>query len=225
MARMRKNPTVHIAKGQQGVHRVVSELIGRGHSPYLPVMDTGTDILLGSGVRIQVKTTHRTSGHWRTAGRFSFTLNKSQRIVQRKYTPCSSRKFSEEVDFVILHAIEANRFWVVPAAVLDNRNTVTFADGERQWKSLDMVEAKRMRDDGMSYQAIADALGAEHHTVKRRLNGEFVEPKRNYANVLDYENRWDLISGMVSTLREANAVVAPAVDEAASTRSMKHEEH
>lgn len=221
MSRMRKNPTVNIAKGQQGVHRVVSELIGRGHEPYLPVMDSGIDILLGTGVRLQVKTTQRTSRHWRTEGRFSFTLTKAQRIVQRKYTPCSSRTFSDEVDFVILHAVEANRFWIVPASVLDKRNTVTFADGERQWKSVDIVEARRMRDDGMSYKAIADALGAEEHTVKRRLNGQYLEPKRNYANVLEYENRWDLISGLVSTLREATeAVTTRPVGEQVASRSL-----
>lgn len=205
---MKKTLPVHIAKGQQGVHRVVSELIGRGHAPYLPVIDTGIDILLGSGVRLQVKTTQRMSGHWRYENRYSFTLTNAQRIVKKQYVAGHSRKFSEEVDFVILHAVEPNRFWVVPASVLDNRNTVTFSDGEQQWKSIDIVEARRMRDDGMSYQAIADALGAEQHTVKRRLNGEYVETKRNYANIPQYENRWDLISGMVSTLREANRIVS-----------------
>lgn len=206
---MRKNKAVNVAKGQQGVHRIVSELIGRGYEPYLPVIDTGIDVLLGSGVRLQVKTTQRPTKHWRQAGRFCFTLATSQSIVKKQYVKGKSRKFSEEVDFVILHAVEANRFWIVPAAILDNRNTVTFADGQEQWKDINLTEAKRMRDEGMSYQGIADALGAEHHTVMRRLKGLFVEPKRNYAKVLQYENRWDLISDMVLTLREANRIVTP----------------
>ncbi len=198
---------VNIAKGQAGVYRVVSELIDHGHEPYLPVVDKGIDILLGSHIRLQVKTTQRPSNHWRQEGRWCFQLARAQRIVQRKYIKASARKFSEEVDFVILHAYQANRFWIVPAFVLDNRNTVTFADGQKQWKDCDIIEARRLRATGMSYQAIADSLGMERHTVVRRIKGTYETPKRNYADIAQYENRWDLLSGAEATLREANHIV------------------
>ena len=206
MRRMKTHP-VNIERGQAGVHRVVSELIDRGHTPYLPVIDKGIDILLGSHIRLQIKTTQRPTNHWRQVGRWSFSLTKAQRIVKQKYVKCSARKFSEEVDFVILHAYQANRFWIVPAFVLDNRSTVTFKDGEKQWKDCDITEARRLRETGMSYQDIADSMGMERHTIVRRIKGTYETPKRNYADIAQYENRWDLIAGAEATLREANRIV------------------
>lgn len=208
MRRVRQQSTAAIAQGQLGVHRVLAELIARGHVPFIPVIDAGVDIMLLGGVRLQVKSTRRQSQHWRVAGAWSFTLSKAQRIVKQRYVKNPKRCFSGEVDFVILHAIDANRFWVVPAAVLDNRQTLLFKDGARQWKECDVAEARRLRAEGRSYKAIADTLGVEHHTVMRRIKGTFAEPKRKYTNVGQYENRWDLITGALTTLQEANDVVS-----------------
>ena len=205
-----KHTTLAIIQGQGGVHRVLAELIDRGHTPYLPVIDHGVDILLESGVRLQVKTTQRPTQHWRYAGSWSFTLTRAQRIVKRKYVACVPRMFSESVDFIILVAAEARRFWIVPAPVLDGRNTVCFKDGRKQWKDCDIVEAKRLREEGWSYQAIADQLGLDQPTIRRRLSGKFAVPKRHYADIAQYENRWDLITGALATLTEATHIVDSA---------------
>lgn len=205
--------TASVIQGQLGVHRVVAELIKHGHIPYLPVIDVGVDILLGSGVRLQVKSTRRplATRNSRLAGAWSFTLSKAQRIVQREYLSCSSRKFSDEVDFVVLHAIEAKRFWVVPAAVLDNRYTVLFKDGRKQYKDCDVDKAKALRAQGLSFQAIADELGTSHHTVMRRIKGIGSWANRNYADIPQYEDRWDLIAAVVATKQ----TVADAVSQSA----------
>lgn len=189
-----------VGRGQVGVYRVLAELILRRHVPYLPVVDEGVDVILGSGVKIQVKTTLRETRHWRTPGAWLFQLAAAQRIVKRAYVTKPARQFSKQVDFVILHAIEANRYWIVPAAVLDGRHTVSFTDGHKQWKDCDIVEAKRLRANGHSYQQIADMLGADRNTVIRRIKGR---QKRTYTDIAQYENRWDLISGAVATLTEA----------------------
>lgn len=208
MRRMNTLSTPNIAQGQLAVYRVVSELIARGHAPYLPVVDSGIDILLGSGIRLQVKSTQRPTQHWRQAGAWSFTLRASQRIVKQKYVKSATRQFSREVDFVILHGIEGNRFWIVPAHILDKRTGVMFKDGHKQWKDCDETEAKRLRAEGLSFQAIADQLGVSHHTVMRRIKGIGSRNNRNYADIPQYENRWDLVGSAAIMLREANQIVS-----------------
>ena len=206
---MKKLP-LNIAQGQIGVYRVLSALIARGHAPYIPVVDTGIDILLSSGVRIQVKTTQRQTQHWRFAGAWSFTLSVPTVGAQRQYVS-TTRKFSAEVDFVILHASEANRFWIVPAAVLDNRHTVCFKDGVKQWRELDEVEINRLRGEGYTIEAIAEKFAVAPKTVQRRLT-TYKKPRRKFAEIHQYEDRWDLITGVVDTLKEAVDVVqSPAV--------------
>ena len=205
MRRM-KTHLPHIEQGQVGVHRVVSELLSLGHEPYLPVVDRGIDILLRSGIRLQVKSTHGATKHWRQAGRLMFTLAASQTIRQRQYVAAKPRQFSEQCDFVILWAIDPNRFWVVPAAVLDGRWTVSIGD-EPQWRQVDMDAARRMREQGLTYEAIASNLLVNVRTLRRRLDGSFAAPKRNLANLNQYENRWDLISGAVAMMTEANKIV------------------
>ncbi len=208
MRRMKKFPTLAIAHGQLGVYRVVAELIARGHAPYLPVVDAGIDILLSTGIRLQVKATQRQSVHWRTEGFWGFTLRRSQRIVKRQYVPCAARKFSEEVDFVILHAIEAKRFWVVPAAVLDGRQTLLFGDDTRQWRDCDIEEAKRLLGSGQTQAEVAAHFGMSPKTLRRKLGGEFLVAKRNYANMHLYENKWELLDA-----RQAEAVQFPRIVE------------
>ena len=204
------NTTNAIVIGQTGVHRVVAELLKLGVSPYLPVVDHGIDILLCGGVRLQVKTTQRPLTHWRQAGRLSFTLAHCQTIRQRKYVSCAARKFSEQCDFVVLYAMEANRFWVVPAHVLDGRWTLSIGS-QSQWRDLDVNAARLLREQGLSYMQIAERLGSSHHTVMRRLKGgRFSSPTRNYADIEQYENRWDLITGALATLTEATHIVDSA---------------
>lgn len=200
-----KKHTNHVAQGQLGVHRVISELIARGHEPYLPVVDNGIDILLRSGIRLQIKTTRRETQHWRSVGSWSFSLSIQSVGAQHRYTS-KTRKFSEQVDFVILHAVEAARFWVVPAAVLDGRNTVCFKDGRKQWKDLDEVEINRLRMDGYTLEAIAGRFGVSMKTVRRRLTTN-QKPRRRFADVAQYENRWDLITGTNDVLNEATELV------------------
>ena len=203
---MKLHTTSNIVQGQVAVHRTVAELLMRNVVPYFPTVDEGIDLIAGANVKLQIKSTLRHSQNYRMGGWWCFTLSNSQRIRQRRYVPCSSRKFSAQCDFVVLHAVEANRFWIVPAHVLDGRFTVQFKDGNRQWRDIDVNAARRMREQGYTYKAIADAIGATWKTIKNRLDGSFTEPKRKYADLAQYENRWDLITGALATLHEANTI-------------------
>lgn len=101
--------------GQAGLYAVASRLSLLNHSVYIPSVDEGVDIMLGNGLRIQVKCRHiaRTKG---VSGR-SYTVPLWKKKKYRKgkdydITQC----YTDAVDFVIFWAIEDNRFFVFPAA-------------------------------------------------------------------------------------------------------------
>lgn len=195
-------PTV--LQGQAGVHRVLSELILRGHRPYLPSADTGIDILLESGLRIQVKSTMRASSHYRLkTGTFLFTLGRGTRVRQGKVTPLAAREFSRVCDFVVLWAIEPDRFWVVPSNVLDGRHTATISTSA-QWRNFDADQVKAFQAQGLTIQQIADQLGVAPRTVTRRLSS-FQTPVRKYTDLPQYEGGWHRIVDTIATLAEGEA--------------------
>jgi hypothetical protein len=188
-------PMLNIAQGQAGVHRIISELIPRGYAPYLPVVDTGVDILLAGNIRLQVKTTLRASQHHRLPPEtFSFTLSKAQTIKQQKFVSCAPRTFSEECDFVILVALEAQRVWIVPAVVLNGRYTAAFYK-QAQWRDLDLDKMKELARQGLTFSEIARQIGSNFKTVSRRLRGKEA-PNKPHSNLGQYENRWDLIEAV-----------------------------
>ncbi len=196
-----------VAQGQAGVYQVLAELILRGFRPYLPASDMGVDILLEQGVRIQVKTTMRGSTHHRfPEGTFLFSLAPARRVGKDntvKIMP--ARVFSESCDFLVLWAIEAQRFWIVPAPVLDHRHTATIS-GRRQWRDFDSAQVDTLKAQGMTIAEIATHLGVAPRTVTRRQT-TFQELKRKDANLQSYENRWDLITEAVATMTESTAAI------------------
>lgn len=48
------------AIGERGVIKVIDELLARGFSPYRPIVDDGVDLMLSSGIKIQVKAANLT---------------------------------------------------------------------------------------------------------------------------------------------------------------------
>lgn len=105
----------------------------------------------------------------------------------------------------MLWAIEPDRFWVVPSGVLDGRHTVTISP-VKQWRDFDRDQVEAMKAEGLSLAEIAERLNVAVRTVTRRMT-TYSSPKREYTVLPQYENRWDLITATVATLREANEVV------------------
>lgn len=102
--------------GQAGVMRVASELMVRGENVLFPQVDTGVDLLTGHGLRVQVKSAHLNNRY----GRLGYALTLGWRQRGSKQTPARRRPYSEEVDYIVIWGIDEDRFWIVPAAVLDN---------------------------------------------------------------------------------------------------------
>jgi hypothetical protein len=198
-----------------GVWRVAAELALRGIHPHFPGVDYGYDLIVDGGVRIQVKCAHLSmrKGQAYKGGAYWFKLAKQPIVVGTNSIKKRLRQvFSEKNDFVVLWGIEQDRFWVVPAATLDNHQLVVVGP-DVAYKRLDQERIVALYESGHTQQEIADMMGVHQYTISERLRGKWVVPKRAISEqVRNCENRWDLIEGCIQSLTEAESI--PGVAEA-----------
>lgn len=195
--------------GKHGEMRVVAELIRRGHRPYLPVVDDhGVDVMLSTGVRIQVKTAnlsqknnscvYKGKRYESVAQHYAFNFGASQTwrnrepIKVKQSIPCS-----EQCDFFIVFGADEERFWIIPSFLLDGLtgSTITARSGQitlgpKPIPTREMVQT--LSQEGRGLKEISSLLGICEVSVwsrKRRESG-----KGRFAALARLcENRWDFL--------------------------------
>lgn len=100
--------------GKAGELRVASELLLRGFKPALTLEIDEADIILRHGLRIQVKTSSRNKNNSYT---FTFKGWKRTESGDRK----QEKHELQNIDFVILWAIDDNEFFIIPAGTIRAR--------------------------------------------------------------------------------------------------------
>ena len=95
--------------GAAGELRVMSELFLRGYNPAKTYVDNGADLILQSGINIEVKCSTRSGSVRKADGRkrsgvYVFHLGGNKRKMPSK----------EEIDFVICWCIDDNIFYIIP---------------------------------------------------------------------------------------------------------------
>lgn len=95
--------------GQAGVFRVASRLLMLGHVPSFPSVDTGVDIILDNGLRLQVKSSHLRHHKGYPFGAYCFSAEDNN-FGNRK------RDWTKVCDFLCFWGIDEDRFFVVSAA-------------------------------------------------------------------------------------------------------------
>ena len=109
--------------GKAGELRVASELLLRGIDASLPLADTGIDLILTSGKRIQVKCS-RERGCERGRHFYVFNFREGLKRGEKKRGKCRPHKL-ENVDFIILWAIDHDSFFIIPAEEVRGKQSVT----------------------------------------------------------------------------------------------------
>jgi len=119
----------NIALGKAAEMRVASELLLRGYEVFLPSVDSGADLILGDGKKLQVKAARKTSTNKHRGYRdYVFTFKRWKRKVG-SYEPHSL----ENVDYVILWAVEDDAFFIIPSNVIRGRFSVKLGLNKRNW--------------------------------------------------------------------------------------------
>lgn len=206
--------------GTAAEYRVISEVLLRGHSPYKPACDIGTDLIIENGLRIQIKAARLRYYNKRTqAGKkcYSFSLrqqgpenwNNGRRISRM-------RDWSLSCDFFVFWCFEEDRFFVVPESFLRGKGDVWIMRREDEFHHpADEGLAKKMFQDGMKIGDIAKHFGVCHLTAKSAIFG--LRPNRRSAltsRIREYENRWDLLDVDTSIEKVAEATEKEILDNA-----------
>ena len=120
----------NLALGKAGELRVASELLIRGYEVFRTEVDSGVDLVLGNGKRIQVKTSHAVKNPG-MAGYSQYVFSfKSWRRNKKGY----EAHLLTDVDFVILWAIEDNFFFIVPTEVVRGKYSIVLGfQRKREW--------------------------------------------------------------------------------------------
>lgn len=182
--------------GQVGVLRVMAELLLRGHSPYVPTVDDhGVDLMLATGTRIQVKTSslnHIDNSSGKRI-RYQFRLNAAQYMAGGiKKFKTRPKCHSKECEFLILHGVDENRFWIVPAFMADGKSVVELGSRPR----VTQAEVMALLDDkGRGVLRAAKILGVNRRTIYDRKCADIKTGHFSKAIHL-LENRWDLIDAV-----------------------------
>ncbi len=165
----------HLLRCKAAEWAVASQLALRGHVPMFPSVDSGVDIYLNNGLRLQVKcaslreNNRGVSGIQRTFGYF-FELRRGAWFQnEKKYRKTSLRPYSEVADYFVLWGIEENRFFIVP----------TKPERARIWFSC---------------------KGVVSRSNNKRLLDQVTEDR-----LREFEDRWDLldINGVASIVESA----------------------
>jgi hypothetical protein len=107
--------------GAAGEHRVIAELLLRGHRPLVAVVDEGADLLLAEGTSVQVKATATRTRNKRAPDQTYFEFRFHSK-VWRNGRAIMQRGLSADV--AICWAIPEDRFWIIPADAIGVRNAV-----------------------------------------------------------------------------------------------------
>ena len=104
----------NLSLGKAGELRVASELLLRGYEVFLTITDTGVDLILGNGKRLQVKTARTNK-----LGTYVFSL-KGWR--GKKSSPMAHQL--TDVDYIICWATDDNAFFIIPASNVRGRFSI-----------------------------------------------------------------------------------------------------
>ena len=123
MTQLSKIESIHI--GRAGESRVCAEMILHGLTPYLPLVDSGIDIIVGeSGKRVQVKSSSKPSYSKKDySWRYSFSIRQLQfrKGEGGLYKRYHTRKSYDQVDYFVFCLLEHNQFYVIPESEIGEK--------------------------------------------------------------------------------------------------------
>lgn len=192
-----------IFTGRGGEYMVAAQILMRGMNVAVPAYDVGVDLIVILEdyrlCRLQVKTARMSVSEDKyTRGIYFYPLRREKRraisntVAELKELP----PFSETCDIVVFHGVDENRFWIVPATMLDGATGLGLgAPPKKRWMG-DLTQMREMQSLGYSLYKIGKHYGLQAQQVKQLL----LDPNRTVveetlaARVRRCENWWDCIT-------------------------------
>jgi len=150
---------------------------------------------------VQVKCAHLSFRKPYEYGAYMFRLRKSNR-KGREAVPI----FSDKNHFFVLWGIEENRFWIVPAHVLDGKSGASVGP-KVSYVSVDIEHARNMLASGREIEEVASLYECSVATIQRRLKGIYTKTSRGFCIELrSFEGKWEQIPDFLNSMREADGL-------------------
>ena len=169
------NPGLAELTGKAGEHSVAAQIELRGLNVYFPAVDSGVDLLVENGCRVQVKSAHLRCTpsilkiYPEGVYSFHFPKNRHLAVSSSAVRTTPRRSLCDICDVVVLWGIEQNRFWVVPASLFAGRQCIFMGPSNARDFDRDIPEMLRMQSLGYSTYEIADHFGITQGSAWRRL--------------------------------------------------------
>ena len=188
------------AWGEASVKATELKLFYEGYAVFKPMVDdAGVDLVVVDGnlaVRLQVKASSLITKDRVDGSRVQYYEFNLASIRARYAGPAEVklRTFSEEVDFVVMHGVDEDKFWIVPAKLLDGKKTASIYTTSRSRVDIDWEDLKKRRETGETFKSLGDSVGISASAVYERLSGITQEAGTKLVNQLRAcENDWDCI--------------------------------
>lgn len=172
------DPKQFVMTGSAGEHAVAAQLLLRSVVPCFPAVDVGVDLYTTAGCRIQIKSAHlcttpaivrkNTEGVYRFSFPQHYYRNSSNRGPVN-HVRIKRRQFEEFCDVVVLWGIDQNRFWIVPAKLLNGLQGIDLGPNNERSFSKDVPEMREMVRLGYEQSEIASHFGISQASVSIRL--------------------------------------------------------
>ena len=151
--------TSAIRIGKAGEHRIMSELIMRGHSPALISVDDGIDIVLTNGVKIGVKTSLKPHNDEKNySWRYKINLNPHQ-LRYKDGKPARVKSVRQyAVDFFIIWLVDCDDFYVIPVDVVREVSMINICIPTPEEERKYNIESRASKSKYKQYQGAWNLL-------------------------------------------------------------------
>lgn len=196
--------------GRAGEYSVAAQLLVRGIPVHFPAVDTGSDLIAGERVRIQVKSARIFQGTARCAARkgYVFSLNTAVPNWANGRKKTRLRDWSSVCDYLVFWGIDENRFWIVPASVCCGDRAVQsllLGAPQTHW-TVNRDEVKGLLSTGLSQREVASRLGISEMSVSRVVHGQNNSKPSLNSKCNSYENAWHEIISAIGLTKQVDSV-------------------
>lgn len=132
--------------GMAATFAVCEQLCRYGHTPAIPVVDFGIDVMLDNGLKIQIKSSKCRAHPGYSNGVYAFDLRKGWTRVKGEIVGHPvDRDYAEICDFVVFFGVDERRFFVIPVGAIERHAIWIPRRGNAEFKRVKSIAKSMMQ--------------------------------------------------------------------------------
>jgi len=132
--------------GMAGTFAVCEQLCRYGHTPFMPSVDFGVDVMLDNGLKIQVKSGRCRNHPGYSNGVYAFDIRRGwTRVKGEIVAHPKDRDYRDSCDFVIFFGVDERRFFIIPSVEINSHAIWIPRRGNREFKRAKSIAKSMMK--------------------------------------------------------------------------------